>query len=85
MERREEEASEYNHQAAEAGDELVLYQFQLHLQCLQVLLGGDVIVDRVENLGGDPFGLLAVDISVRQGVGQGKPVSQRRLRNALRN
>jgi hypothetical protein len=43
---------------------------------LRVLLGGDVIVDRVEDLGGDPFGLLAVDIGIRQGLGQGKPVSQ---------
>jgi hypothetical protein len=41
-------------------------------------------VARVDILGGDPFGLLAVDIGVRQGVGQGKPVGQGRLRSALR-
>jgi hypothetical protein len=32
MQRREEQASEHNHQAAEAGDELVLHQLQLSLQ-----------------------------------------------------
>jgi len=52
----------------------VLHELQLGLQCLQVLFGGDVVVDRVEDLGGDAFGLLAVDIGVRQGIGQGKPV-----------
>jgi hypothetical protein len=84
MQRREEQAGEHDHQAAEAGDELVLHQLELPLQCLHVLLGGDVVVDRVEDLGGDAFGLLAIDIGIRQGVGQGKPVGQSRLRNALR-
>jgi hypothetical protein len=37
-----------------------------------------------KDLGGDAFGLLAIDIGVRQGVRQGKPVSQWRLRLALR-
>jgi hypothetical protein len=33
-------------------------------------------MDRVEDLGCDPLGLLAVDIGVRQGIGQGKSVGQ---------
>jgi hypothetical protein len=88
MQRREEQASEHDHQATEASDELVLDQFQLALQLeaqmFKVLFGRNVVVDRVEDLGGDAFGLLTVDIGVRQGVGQGKPVSQWRLRSALR-
>jgi hypothetical protein len=35
------------------------------------MLSGDVAVDSVEDLGGDPFGLLTVNIGVRQGVRQG--------------
>ena len=31
-------------------------------------------MDRVENLGGDAFSRLAVDVSVGQRIGQGKPV-----------
>jgi len=37
---------------------------------LQVLLGGNVVVDRVEDLGGDALGLLTFDICARQGIGQ---------------
>ena len=43
MQRREEQAGEHDHQAAEAGDELVLHQLELPLQCLQVLLGGNAL------------------------------------------
>jgi hypothetical protein len=89
MQRCEEQSEQHDHQAAETGQQLMLDQIdprlELRFQELQVLLGGDVVMDRVEDLGGDPFGLLAVDIGVRQGIGQGKPVSQRRLRSALRN
>ena len=46
---------------------------------LHVLLGGYVVVDRVEDLGGDPLGLLTIDVGVRQGVGQRKSVGQGRL------
>jgi hypothetical protein len=73
MQRREEQRREGDHQAAEAGDELVLHQFELSLQleaqAFEVLLGGDVVVDRVEDLGRDPLGLRAIDIGVRQGIG----------------
>jgi hypothetical protein len=66
----------------------VLHQFELSLQLeaqvFEVLLGGDVVVDRIEDLGSDPLGLRAVDIGVRQGIGQGEPVGQVRLRLALR-
>jgi hypothetical protein len=51
---------------------------------LEILLRGEVVVDRVEDLGSDLLGLLAIDIRVGQGIGQGKPVGQRRLRSALR-
>ena len=37
---------------------------------LQVLLGDYVVVDRVEDLGGNALGLLAFDIGVSQGVGE---------------
>jgi hypothetical protein len=40
------------------------------LDMLQVLLGGNVVVDRVEDLGGDALGLLTFDICARQGIGQ---------------
>ena len=87
MQCREEQASEHNHQAAEAGDQLMPHQVDLRLELrfeeLQVLLGGDVVMDCIEDLGRDALGLLAVDVRVRQGVGQGKPVSQWRLRLAL--
>jgi len=51
---------------------LVLDELQFGLQRLQVLLRGDVVVDRVEDLCCDPLGLLAIDIGVRQSVGQRK-------------
>jgi hypothetical protein len=44
---------------------------QRRLRVLEVLRGGDVVVDRVEDFGGDALGLLAVDIGVGQRVGQG--------------
>ena len=93
MQRREEQASEHDHQPAEAGDQLMPHQLQLGLQIgpdlaqvgsdeLQILLGSNVVVDRIEDLGSDALGFLAIDVGVRQGVGQGKPVSQWRLRLA---
>ena len=94
MQRREEQASEHDHQPAEAGDQLMPHQLQLGLQIgpdlaqvgsdeFQILLGSNVVVDRIEDLGSDALGFLAIDVGVRQGVGQGKPVSQWRLRLAL--
>ena len=91
MQRREEQASEHDHQPAEAGDQLMPHQLQLGLQIgpdlaqvgsdeFQILLGSNVVVDRIEDLGSDALGFLAIDVGVRQGVGQGKPVSQWRLR-----
>jgi hypothetical protein len=88
MQRREEQTGDRNDEAAKAGEELMPHQvdfgFEPRSEELQILLGGDVVVDRVEDLGGDAFGLLAVDIGVGQGIGQGKPVGQGRLRLALR-
>ena len=85
--RRKDQASDRYDQCTEADNDSVdpglkaqLELAQVRSDQLQVLLGRDVVVDRIEDLGGDPFGLLAVDIGVRQGVGQGKPVGQRRLR-----
>jgi hypothetical protein len=57
---------------------------EAQLELAQILLGGYVVVDRVEDLGSDPFCLLAIDIGIGQGIGQGKPVGQKRLRLALR-
>jgi hypothetical protein len=39
-------------------------------------LVGDVVVDRVEDLGRDPLGFLAVDGGVSQGIGQGESIGQ---------
>jgi hypothetical protein len=89
--RRQDQPGDRYDQRAEADNDPVdpglkaqLERAQFGPDKLQVLFGGDVVVDRVENLGGDPFGLLAIDIGVGQGIGQGEPVGQRRLRLALR-
>ena len=79
MQRREEQTGQHDDQAAEPDDDAVdprldLGEAQQHslFQRLQVLLGGNAVVGRVEDLGGDPLGLLAIDIGVRQSVGQRK-------------
>src|SRR5437868_3328948 len=84
MQRREEQTGQHDDQAAEPDDDAVdprldLGEAQQHslFQGLQVLLGDNVVVDRVEDLGGDPLGLLAIDIGLRQRIGQRKPVGQR--------
>jgi hypothetical protein len=53
---------------------------KLRFEELQVLLGGDVVMDCIEDFGRDAFGGLAVDVGVGQRVGQGKSVSRWRLR-----
>jgi hypothetical protein len=91
MQRCKEQAEENDHQAAEPRHRAVDLRVELgHAQqhslfeLREVLLGGDVVVDRVEDFGRDALGLLPVDIGVGQGISQGKPVGQRRLRVALR-
>ncbi|HYZ42782.1 MAG TPA: hypothetical protein VE687_19465 [Stellaceae bacterium] len=83
MKRREEQTGEHDDEAAEAGNYSVdpplgllkpglkpqLKRAYVGSDELQILLGGDVVMDRVENLGGDAFSFLAVDIRVRESVG----------------
>jgi hypothetical protein len=100
MQRRKQQAGEYDHQAAEAGGKLMANELQFAVDALQVgsqrrldvlqigpqrsldalqvgvdrgdiCLGRYIVVYRVEDFGGDPFGLLALDIGIRQGVGEG--------------
>jgi hypothetical protein len=88
MQRREQQAEQHDHQAAEPGHRAVdlgvqarldLMQFgaQCRLDALQVLpnqleilLGGDVVVDGVEDLGGNALGRFTLDVGVGKGVGQ---------------
>jgi hypothetical protein len=50
--------------------QLLQVRLQRRLDQLQVLLGGDVLVDRIENFGGDALGRFAIDIRIRESVGQ---------------
>jgi hypothetical protein len=82
MQRREEEAGQHDHQAAEANNDAVdpgvgFGEAQQHslLQRLQIGLSGDVVVDRVEDLGRDAFSLLAILASARALVRESRSVS----------
>jgi hypothetical protein len=48
------------------------------------LLRGDVLVNRIEDLGGNALGRFAVDIPLRQGVGQRQSIGQLRLPKQVR-
>jgi hypothetical protein len=63
VQRREEQTGEHDHQPAEADNNLVDAGLKAQLELAQVRLGGDVVMDRIEDLGGDALSLLAVDIS----------------------
>lgn len=57
--RRQQQAGEHDQRTDPIHDQAVLDLRQLHSERLQVGLGGDIVVDRVEDLGRDGFGLLA--------------------------
>ena len=86
MQCREEQTGDDYDKGAEPHDDAVdlASQPQFHLaqrrfDARNILFRGDVLVNRVEDLGGNALGRLAVDIPVRQGVGQRESVGQLRL------
>jgi hypothetical protein len=86
MQGREEQTGDDYNKAAKPHDDAIdlASQPQFHparrrFDTCNILLRGDVLVNRVEDLGGNALGRFSVDIPLRQGVGQRQSIGQLRL------
>ena len=88
MQRGKQQASKYDHQSPQPGNELVFHQIELGLQRLEILLGRDIVVNRIEppgyvsdghavlspGVGGDMLRGVTADAPLLDGLREGEPI-----------